>query len=172
VCQIGLFFRLVHTLQIKTQRNKNNLLRKEIIMIPTVFTTRRPGYKGFSNALNNPVASNAFGYNKLPDVNIADYKDRLEMQIYVPGIDKSDINIQLEDDVLTISYEKQETKNDEGPAYLKQEFVQDSFKRAFNLSDEIEQDKVQAHQENGILYITLPKKEEAMDKGPRAIDVK
>ncbi len=138
-------------------------------MIPTVFTTRRPGYKGFNNALNS---SNDFNYSKLPDVNIVDAKDRLEMQVFVPGIDKNDINIHLEDDVLTISYENKKKHENETPEYLKQEFVQDSFRRAFNLSKEIDQEHVEARQENGILYITLPKKEEAIEKGPRAIDVK
>lgn len=136
-------------------------------MIPTVFTTRRPGYRSF----HTPMNSNCHSYEKLPDVNIIDEQDQIEMQVAVPGIDKSKININLEDDVLTISYDADENDAKE-QKFLKKEFAFGSFKRAFNLTDEIDQENVKARQENGILYITLPKKEEAKDKGPRAIDVK
>ncbi len=141
-------------------------------MIPTVFTSNRTNNDLSRNFINRPYYGQESNRITLPDVNIIEHNDKVEMQVAVPGVDKNDININVEDSVLTISA-KDENQNDQEqkPNYLKKEFGYYGFKRAFNISDDLDQDKIEAKQENGVLYITLPKKETAIDKGPRTIDV-
>ncbi len=141
-------------------------------MIPTVFTSSRTNNGLSRNFSNRPYYGQKSECITLPDVNIIEHNDKVELQVAVPGIDKEDINIHVEDSVLTISAKKETEKEEkEELNYLKKEFGYEGFKRAFNISDDLDQDKIEAKQSNGILYITLHKKETAIDKGPRTIDV-
>lgn len=140
-------------------------------MIPTVFSTQTANDNILDRLMNEDYNLNKGYNNTVPGVNILEHPDKIEMQIAVPGIDKSDIAINLEDDVLTISAEKEASQKDDKINYLKREFAYNCFKRAFNLPEDVNQDKIEANQQNGILYITLPKKETAVKHGPRSIEV-
>lgn len=141
-------------------------------MIPSVFSNTNPSTNWLDSMFSNDYMANEQYGNTLPDVNIIEHDDKLEMQMAVPGMNKNDININLEDDLLTISSEKEVSDEEKKRNYMKKEFAYNSFKRAFNIPENLDQDKIEAKQDNGILYITLPKKESAVEKGPKSIEVK
>lgn len=111
-------------------------------------------------------------WNKLstPSVNIKETKDAYQLHVVVPGFVKENFNIKVEDNLLTISAEAKEEKPEEGEKLTRREFTAQSFKRSFTFPETVVTDKIGAAYENGILNITLPKVEEAKQKG--TIEVK
>lgn len=108
----------------------------------------------------------------LPSVNIKENVDGFEVEVAAPGFDKSDFNIELNNDVLTISSEKEiENEVKENEQFTKKEFSYQSFTRSFTLPELVEEDKITAKYENGILRIAIPKKEEAKPKPVKQIAV-
>lgn len=104
-----------------------------------------------------------------PTANIIEAKESFSIQLAVPGLTKSDIQLKLEKNKLTVSANKEEEKN-EKLKMRRAEFNYSKFNRSFILPSTIDVSKIEAAAENGILTITLAKKEEAVDKGP--IDIK
>jgi len=109
----------------------------------------------------------------LPSVNIKENNEGFKIAVAAPGFDKNDFHIELDNDVLTISSEKQ-IKNEvnEDERFTKKEFSYQSFTRSFNLSELVESDKITAKYKNGILSVVIPKKEEAKPKPARQIAIK
>jgi len=108
----------------------------------------------------------------LPSVNIKENEDGFEVEVAAPGFDKSDFNIELNNDLLTVSSEKQvENETKEGERFTKREFSYQAFTRSFTLPELVEGDKITAKYENGILKINIPKKEEAKPKPVKQIKV-
>ncbi|MEX0996647.1 MAG: Hsp20/alpha crystallin family protein [Flavobacteriaceae bacterium] len=109
----------------------------------------------------------------LPAVNIKETEDDFKVEVAVPGKKKNDFNIELDQNVLTISTEdkteKEETSED--GRYTRKEFNYSSFKRAFTLPDTVEEDKIKAVYKDGVLNITVPKREESKQKPKRMIAV-
>jgi HSP20 family protein len=95
-----------------------------------------------------------------PKVNIKDTNDFYELEVVAPGISKEDFKINIEKNLLTISYDVKEEKNEQTEKFIKREFTTQSFKRSFTLDEKIEADHINAKYENGILKLQLPKKEE------------
>ncbi len=102
----------------------------------------------------------------VPKVNIVQNDDYTELRIAIPGLNKKDIDMSINDNVLTIQSvkeEKQETGNDR--TILLKEFDYGNFKLEYKLSDNVDFDKIEAKYNNGILTVTLPyKKEETVNK--------
>ena len=111
----------------------------------------------FSEDFNTP--SRSFRRESMPAVNIKESDKSFELEIAVPGMNKDDINVEFEENVLTISSEKKDEKKVEKDNYTRKEFQFSSFKRAFNLPEEVEASKISAKHENGVLMISIPKKE-------------
>ncbi len=108
----------------------------------------------------------------LPSVNILESDDNFKVEVAAPGFDKKDFNIELNNDVLTISSEKQvENETNDNEQFTKKEFSYQSFTRSFTLPELVEGDKIEASYKNGILSIVIPKKEEAKPKPVRQIKV-
>jgi HSP20 family protein len=108
----------------------------------------------------------------LPSVNISDTNDNFIVEMAIPGLKKSDFNINVEDDVLTISAEiNEEHKEEVARNYSRREFGYSSFKRTFSLPESVETEKITAQYNDGILNLTLPKREEAKQKPSRMITV-
>ncbi len=108
----------------------------------------------------------------LPKVNIKENNDAFDVEVAVPGFDKKDFNIKLDNGVLTVSSEKKEektTKDDE--KYSRREFSYQSFTRTFTLPELVDGNKISAKYTNGILKINIPKKEEAKPKPPKQIKI-
>jgi HSP20 family protein len=96
-----------------------------------------------------------------PAVNITDNKNHYEVSVAAPGLKKNDFNIDVEDNMLTISCEKEEKKEEKDERYTRKEYTYSSFSRNFTLPEEVIKDKIEAAYEDGVLRITLPKTEQA-----------
>jgi HSP20 family protein len=108
----------------------------------------------------------------LPSVNIKENTDEFKVEVAAPGFDKNDFKLHLNHNLLTISSEKKiENEIKEGEQYTKREFSYQSFSRGFTLPDSANGDKIEANYENGILLITIPKKEETKPKPSRTIEI-
>ncbi|NNC50281.1 MAG: Hsp20/alpha crystallin family protein [Flaviramulus sp.] len=107
----------------------------------------------------------------LPKVNIKEVSDAFIVEMAVPGLKKSDFNINLEDNILSISAELQEENEDNKDGYTRKEFGYSSFKRTFTLPETVNDSKINASYNEGILLLHLPKKEEAKQKPPRTIKI-
>lgn len=97
-------------------------------------------------------------YECAPSANILEKNDGFELQLAIPGIQKEEVKINLEKNVLNISSEKEAEKTDENSRYTRKEFVYGTFCRSFTLPDTIDTDNIGADFKDGILKITLPKK--------------
>ena len=105
----------------------------------------------------------------VPAVNIIDNDTNFELSLAVPGRQKEDFNIEIDDNVLAISAEVKNESDNLTENYTRREFGFTSFKRAFTLPDTVDTEKIEASYENGILHFVLPKKEEALPKPKRLI---
>lgn len=97
----------------------------------------------------------------MPAVNIDENKDQYELSLAVPGMKKNDFNINVEGSMLTISSEKEEESEQKQKNGYRREFNYSSFSRSFALPDEVIKDKIDARYQDGVLKVSLPKKEEA-----------
>ncbi len=96
-----------------------------------------------------------------PAVNIAENKNNFEVTVAAPGLKKDDFNIDIEGNMLTISCEKEEKKEEKDERYTRKEYNYSSFSRSFTLPDEVIKEKIEAAYTDGVLHITLPKTEQA-----------
>ena len=97
----------------------------------------------------------------VPAVNITERKEDYLVSMAAPGLKKEDFKIDVEGNLLTISSEKEEENEEKSEKYTRQEYSYSSFERSFTLPDEVNKDKIDAHYQDGVLELVLPKKEEA-----------
>lgn len=116
----------------------------------------------FQELFNGIPSSNNWYKNVVnPLVNISEDDNGYQIELVAPGLKKDDFKVNLEKGLLTISYEKQEEKEEnKGKKTHRLEYRTSSFKRSFNLDDNIDADKIEASYVDGILKLSLPKKEE------------
>ncbi len=109
----------------------------------------------------------------LPSVNIKETDDNFIVEVAAPGMRKEDFHVELHDNMLTIKSERQEEHEEKKEdRYTRREFSYQSFQRTFNLNNRVVDDaNINAKYENGILVLTLPKKEEAKAKPARKIEI-
>jgi len=108
----------------------------------------------------------------LPAVNIMEDDNSYQVEMAAPSLNKDDFKIELNNDVLTISSEKKtENETKEGQRYTRKEFSYQSFSRSFTLPDSVDSDKIKAKYENGILKITIPKREDAKPRPVKQISI-
>jgi len=103
-------------------------------------------------------------FSKVPSVNISEKDNGFEVELATPGLKKEDFSISVEKNILTVSAEKKEEKEVEDKKYSKREFNYTSFSRSFTLPENIDEESIDAKYENGILSISLNKKEEVDTK--------
>ena len=108
----------------------------------------------------------------LPSVNIKEDADKFEVEMAAPGFDKKDFKVALNNNLLTISSEKQvEAEIKEGQQFNRREFSYQSFSRSFALPTLVDRENISAVYDNGILRIAVPKREEAKPKPNRLIAI-
>ena len=109
----------------------------------------------------------------LPSVNIKESNEDFEVEVAAPGLNRDDFKIEVEHGLLRISSEK-EVSNEtaDGQQFTQREFSYQSFCRSFTLPNSADSDKIGAKYENGILRISIPKKEEARPRPPRKIEIR
>jgi len=109
----------------------------------------------------------------VPAVNIRETNDNYEVEVAAPGMTKDDFKIELDGNLLTISSEKSDQREEgEGEKFTRREFSYQSFQRSFTLpKDIVDIDKIQAKYVDGMLQLLIPKKEEAKQKPSRVIQI-
>ena len=115
----------------------------------------------------------ANGSNFVP-VNIKETKDVFEVEMAAPGMKKDDFKVELDGNMLTISSERSEEheENNGDEKFSRREFSYQSFQRSFSLpKDVVDDNKIEAHYEDGVLKLIIPKKEEAKQKPRRKIEI-
>jgi HSP20 family protein len=114
----------------------------------------------FEDRLTNGWLDREFRQS-LPAVNIKENKKEFNIEFASPGYNKKDFKIDLDEDVLTISAEKQEEKKEERDSFTRKEFSYNSFSRSFTLPQTVMADKIDAKYNDGILKLSIPKKVDA-----------
>ena len=97
---------------------------------------------------------------KIPAVNVTETKDNFMVSLAAPGLKKNDFRIDIEGNMLTISSEMEEKKEEKDEKFTRKEYNYSSFSRSFTLPEEVKREKIEAVYEDGILKLTLPKSEE------------
>jgi len=108
----------------------------------------------------------------VPAVNITESKDSYLVSLAAPGMKKEDFKIDVDGNMLTISTETEERKEEKDKRFTRQEYNYSSFSRSFSLPEEINKEKIEAKYEDGVLKVTLPHKEEAKKSTAKHISVK
>ncbi len=138
--------------------------------------THLPTWSSLFDDFFNRDLTSVFSQNfntgiSLPKVNIKETADAYFVEMAVPGLKKSDFQIDLENQLLSISTEVEEKSEEKEENYTRREFGYSSFKRSFTLPETVDEEKIKANYKEGILSIHLPKKEEAKQKPPRNIKI-
>ena len=101
-----------------------------------------------------PYAGSAY-----PKVNVYEYEDKIGIVAEIPGLNKKQLNVEVEEGVLTISGDKHSTFNDDGAKVIRRELKQSSFKRSFELGELLNGEDISASFKDGILSVSIPKTE-------------
>ncbi|MBM3405166.1 MAG: Hsp20/alpha crystallin family protein [Bacteroidetes bacterium] len=108
----------------------------------------------------------------MPAVNIIEGKEDFTIEVATPGLKKDDFKICVENNIMTISSEKEEKQEEKVEHFVRREFTYASFCRTFSLPNTVEVDKIKASHNDGVLSINIPKKEEARVKPPKQISIR
>jgi HSP20 family protein len=122
-------------------------------------------FDAFPTTWGNDVRSNTTA-----PVNIYETENGYDLQFNVPGRNKEDFKINVENGLLTVSYEKKEQAEAKETKAVRKEWSFQSFKRSFSLDEKINADAIEAKYDNGILKVYLPKKEEVKN-APKQISI-
>ena len=109
--------------------------------------------------------------SKSPAVNVYEDEMSFSIELAAPGLGAQDFKIDLENDVLTISSERETKQEEPKRSYLRNEFKYSSFKRSFQLPDTIDSEQIRASHDAGILTVELPKKQEIVQNAHRKIEI-
>ncbi|MFD2532919.1 Hsp20/alpha crystallin family protein [Gracilimonas halophila] len=122
--------------------------------------------KNFSDVLDE-FFNESLNYHRdsfMPSVDISETETEFEVSVALPGMNKEDINVDLDNGRLSISGERKLEQEEEGKNYHRVESKFGSFNRSFQLPDSIDEESIEAKYENGILNITIAKREEKVKK--------
>ncbi|GLU44138.1 Hsp20/alpha crystallin family protein [Allomuricauda sp. NBRC 101325] len=130
----------------------------------------------FPSLMNDYLNPDWFGgtdkwNTSVPAVNIKDNTENFELELAVPGMKKDDFTVEIDNDVLTISSEVKSENEENKENYTRKEFSYTSFKRAFTLPETVDGGKIDAKYEDGVLKLTLPKRQETLPKPKRLIEI-
>jgi HSP20 family protein len=119
---------------------------------------------GFNDIFESVLGDTFFSdrrINSLPAVNILESGEEYDIELAAPGLKKEDFKVSVERDMLTISTGQYSENNTSEKTYNRREFSYSAFTRAFTLPESADVDRIQASYIDGVLKLTLPKKEEA-----------
>jgi HSP20 family protein len=104
-------------------------------------------------------------------VNIREDEKKFLIDLAVPGIDKKDLKIEINEDIITVSSENKNEKEETYDGFKRKEFSYSSFARSFYLPENVNKDKIEANYKDGILTVSLPKEEEEKSKISREVKI-
>ena len=119
-----------------------------------------------------PARYNSNGFKSVPAVNIAEGDNEFTIEVAAPGFEKKDFKIDLDNDRLTIASAREANKEENNERYTRREFNFNEFSRTFTLPETVDGEKITAKHNDGILYVHIPKREEAWVKPAREIAIK
>lgn len=108
----------------------------------------------------------------MPATNIKETDKSYEIEIAAPGLNKEDFNIDVENGTITISSEKKDEKEEKDENYTRREYNYSSFSRSFRLPETVKEEDIDATYKDGVLMLSIPKKEEAQKPQKRQINIK
>ena len=114
--------------------------------------------------IEKQVGVKPFSGTAYPKVNVYEYDDKVGIIAEIPGLDKKDLKIEVEDGILIISGHKHGLFDDEGAKVLRRELKGSSFKRQFELGEQLDGEKVKASFKDGLLSVDIPKVEPTKPK--------
>jgi HSP20 family protein len=123
------------------------------VYYPTLFSQ-------FEKFFNDAVGLDTDSKYTVPAVNVVENEKGYVLEVAAPGVKKEAFKIALEEDILTISAENKEEKEETTDKYKSKEFNYTAFKRSFRLSPEVDSDAISANYQDGVLYVQVPKKVE------------
>ena len=121
----------------------------------------------FNTTINHATDEKKSKYSQ-PSANVKEFKDRFEIYMAIPGYEKSDVSIKVEKHVLTIASEKESTVEDK---FKLQEYNYGLFSRMFKLPQTLDLSSVNAALKNGVLTVSINKRPDEVDNGPKEIKV-
>jgi HSP20 family protein len=133
----------------------------------------RPEYQTSQNLMNwfwNDF-ENGSARRSVPLSNIVETKDDFRIELLAPGYTKSEFKIKLDGPILNISAENVEGDENKDENFVRHEFSRNAFSRSFRLSSWVDSASITAKYENGILFVTIPKVEEAKAKSAQEIEI-
>ncbi|MBD3635899.1 MAG: Hsp20/alpha crystallin family protein [Crocinitomicaceae bacterium] len=110
-------------------------------------------------------------FGEVPAVNISEDDNNFDISVAVPGMNKEDFNISIDDGVMTISAETKSENEEKEENFTRREYNYSSFERRFTLPENAKEDAVEASYKNGILKIQIPKLMEDEQKNKKVITV-
>lgn len=120
--------------------------------------------------LTNDMFPARLGIN-VPRANVSETPKEFLLELAAPGLERNDFNVEVDNHTLTISAEKEETKEEKDNEYSKREYSFNSFSRSFTLPDNVKESNIDAKYENGVLKVSIPKAKETPVKAARTIAV-
>jgi HSP20 family protein len=133
--------------------------------------TVNPWFSDVFDSIINDSRLNERFVNKVPAVNIAETESEFHIELAAPGLKKEDFKISLDKNVLSVSADKKVENTDETKKYSKREYSYSAFVRSFTLPESADYSKIEAEYTDGVLTLTVAKKEEAKIQS-REISVK
>jgi len=118
----------------------------------------------FDSFFNFPSVRSSNDQAFVPRVDIAEDKENMTVVVEIPGMEKDEVKVFVEDGVLTVSGERKTATENKDSNSIRTELVTGSFSRSFTLPDYLDVEKISADYKNGLLTITLPKTEKAKPK--------
>jgi len=142
-------------------------------MLPTI-TTRsfRPFYMtNFFDGEFSPMLSNNNAKSTMPAVNIREDDKNYVLDFAIPGSDKKDLKIDMNEDILTISSEMKNESEENKDGYKRKEFSYSAFSRSFYIPENVDREKIGANYKDGVLTVSLPKQEEEKSRISKTIEI-
>ncbi len=150
-------------------------------LIMTLMKRTQNWYPTFPSFFDKVLEGNLMDWNNLnfsstdttlPAVNVKENNDAFMIEVAAPGMAKEDFKVNYDNGKLTISSERKNEKHDEGENYTRREFSYQSFQRSFSVPENVVSgEKISASYKDGILIISLPKREEVKPKPSREIKI-
>ncbi|MCH7657523.1 MAG: Hsp20/alpha crystallin family protein [Bacteroidetes bacterium] len=117
----------------------------------------------FSDLVDNFFGNEGYcdDYKAIPEANIFEDENKYQIELAVPGLEKTDIKVEIDKNILKIHHKSSEKKENENHAYSRREFRYNEFTRTFIIPESVDDSKVKAKYQNGILILELAKKQKS-----------
>lgn len=142
-----------------------------LLTIPSVIPGRSSIFNDPFDEFQFPSFERTSSFGQLPSANVIEGEKEFKIELAAPGMKKDEFKVEINNGQLTISSEKKDEKEEKGKNYTRQEFSYRSFTRSFLLPENVNAEKINAKYDDGILKLTLPKKEGTKKLGKKTVAI-